>query len=536
MREAIHVGDNEIRMNHLVLGFTRARRTPGPSRRTWPVTRRGPEPRLVGLHGTRAPGSTRDRQGEEHHGRREEHRRREERPVRSRDERVPRDVRRGGTHARRASGGRAAQSDQDRQPQRAAHLLGDVHQPGRRTCLRRLDVRQCSGGERDEGQAVAGAEQQQRHEHGEVPAVRVQTREQQERGRGDQQAADHQDPHAGPGHDGRRDPGHREDHHRQRQERQTRHHRRVPQDVLEELGEVEERPHHPRDQQHPSEQSGRPRAMPEQPERRDRRGRAQLDRDEQAQQRGARDERHLGAQVGPPVGCGAHEAVDQRRRADRRRERADQVEPPGVARGLVEGQAADHQQGQPDRDVDEEDPAPRHPLGQRAAREQADGGAADRDGGEPPQRASALRRLGEPPDEQGQHRRCCERSPDPLDRAGGEQLAGGLREAAEDRGQDETADPGEQNATPPEQVAGAGTEQQEPTEGERVGVDHPGQRRGAEVEGRLDVRQRDVHDRRVEHEHELGGEDRGHDQPRSHRASVETGHQGLRGRTMRISG
>src|SRR5205085_1386031 len=43
---------------------------------------------------------------------------------------------------------------------------------------------------------------------------------------------------------------------------------------------------------------------------------------------------------------------------------------------------------------------------------------------------------------------------------------------------------------------------------ERVGVEHPGQPGRGEVQSALDVRQRDVHDGRVEHDHQLcGGDD-----------------------------
>jgi hypothetical protein len=57
---------------------------------------------------------------------------------------------------------------------------------------------------------------------------------------------------------------------------------------------------------------------------------------------------------------------------------------------------------------------------------------------------------------------------------------------------------------PAEQVGHAAAEQQEAAEHDRVGGDHPLQALLAEVEVGLDRRQRDIHDRDVEHHHELG--------------------------------
>ena len=57
-----------------------------------------------------------------------------------------------------------------------------------------------------------------------------------------------------------------------------------------------------------------------------------------------------------------------------------------------------------------------------------------------------------------------------------------------------------------EDVARAAAEQQEAAERQRVPVQHPGQAGGGEVQGVLDVRQRDVHDGGVEDDHELGAE------------------------------
>ena len=62
----------------------------------------------------------------------------------------------------------------------------------------------------------------------------------------------------------------------------------------------------------------------------------------------------------------------------------------------------------------------------------------------------------------------------------------------------EDGDAGEEGAPPAEQVAGPGAEQQQAAEGQRVGVEHPGQLGVGEAQRRLHVGQCDVHDGRVQ--------------------------------------
>ena len=66
-----------------------------------------------------------------------------------------------------------------------------------------------------------------------------------------------------------------------------------------------------------------------------------------------------------------------------------------------------------------------------------------------------------------------------------------------------TARPDDEHAATTEHVGGAAAEQQEPAEDERVRADHPLQVLLRETEIHLDRRQRDIHDRDVEHHHEL---------------------------------
>ena len=72
-------------------------------------------------------------------------------------------------------------------------------------------------------------------------------------------------------------------------------------------------------------------------------------------------------------------------------------------------------------------------------------------------------------------------------------------------GEDRDAD--QEHPAAPEEISRPRPEEEEPAEGEDVGVDHPGKRAGREPEALLNVREGDVHDRRVQHHHQLSGED-----------------------------
>ena len=66
-----------------------------------------------------------------------------------------------------------------------------------------------------------------------------------------------------------------------------------------------------------------------------------------------------------------------------------------------------------------------------------------------------------------------------------------------------SAIPTDEQAPVTEQVAEPAAEQQEPAEREQVGVHHPGERGLREAQIRPDRRQGDVHDRRVEDDHQV---------------------------------
>ena len=158
----------------------------------------------------------------------------------------------------------------------------------------------------------------------------------------------------------------------------------------------------------------------------------------------------------------------------------------------------------PDRHVDEEDPAPRERLRERAAQHEPDGGAADGDRGPDSERPRTLLALGERRRDDRERRRRDERGAETLERAEADQLSRGRRDSVEQRGGGEDDESDEEEPLPSQKVARASAEQQEAGEDERVRVDHPLQARLVlEAERRLDVRQGDVHDRRVEDDHEL---------------------------------
>ena len=79
----------------------------------------------------------------------------------------------------------------------------------------------------------------------------------------------------------------------------------------------------------------------------------------------------------------------------------------------------------------------------------------------------------------------------------------GLREPAPERGEREEHEADHEHAPAPEPVGEPPAQQQEAAEGERVSVDDPREVRPREVQVGPDRRQRDVHDRGVDDDHEL---------------------------------
>ena len=100
----------------------------------------------------------------------------------------------------------------------------------------------------------------------------------------------------------------------------------------------------------------------------------------------------------------------------------------------------------------------------------------------------------------------------------------------------EEDDAGEEDVLAPGEVAGSAAEQEEAAEDQGVGVDDPLQARVRHVEVRLDRRQCDVDDRRVEDDHELRQADEDEDEPRvdtgGHRSNLAACPGSAAGRTV----
>ena len=207
--------------------------------------------------------------------------------------------------------------------------------------------------------------------------------------------------------------------------------------------------------------------------------------------------------------------VDERHQPAGDADRPEHVE--GSMRGLVPrlGQIAQRrdEHDDPDRDVDEEDPWPRDQLRDRSAEDQPDRAPSDRDRRPHPERLGPVGPLLEGRRDDRERGRRDERGAEPLERTRADQHPGARREAVEQRCRREHDEPEQEEALAPEQVAHAPAEQQETAEDEGVGVDDPLEVRLRQPEVFLDRRQRDVHDRAVEDDHELREADDDEHQP-----------------------
>ena len=99
------------------------------------------------------------------------------------------------------------------------------------------------------------------------------------------------------------------------------------------------------------------------------------------------------------------------------------------------------------------------------------------------------------------------RGAEPLEGAERDERRFAPRETAEKRSEREDADAENEDAPTAEQIGRPAAQQEEAAEDERVRADDPLQVLLREPEVGLDGRQRDVHDRDVEDDHELHRED-----------------------------
>src|SRR4029079_2086642 len=236
---------------------------------------------------------------------------------------------------------------------------------------------------------------------------------------------------------------------------------------------------------------------------------AHLEHDERRDRDDRRGEERQDQRIGPPVGIGLDEREREREEADARGEKPGKVESLVLGRvtRLVDDEARHDDREDPDRYVDEEDPAPADVLGDEPARERADRkghrGASCPDADRHP--ALPWReRGGDDREGGGVH----ERGAGSLDDAGADQPAGARRETAEERRDREDHEPDDEDPPPPEHVGEFAAGQHEDAERERVAVEDPLELGDADAQVALDRRQRHVHDRVVEHDHEQAEGDR----------------------------
>ena len=204
---------------------------------------------------------------------------------------------------------------------------------------------------------------------------------------------------------------------RERQEAHAGLERRQPEDVLEVQRQVEEHREHRRRDRERRRLRADERRPAEQREVDHRRAVARLRREEHGERDHGDDEQHDDQAARPAVVVTFDQREDQGEQPDRERDHARRVEPAvlRIAR-LVQLAHAEDDRADPDRDVDEEDPAPREPR-----REHPAGERADRDGGADHRAPEAERRAALAPvellREEGERGREHHRPADPLDAA-----------------------------------------------------------------------------------------------------------------------
>ena len=162
-----------------------------------------------------------------------------------------------------------------------------------------------------------------------------------------------------------------------------------------------------------------------------------------------------------------------------------------------------HESGDTDRHVDEEDPLPAEGVGQDSPEQYAGHGAEAADRTPGAEGDVALTAFAERRGEDRQCGRGDDRRAEALEGAGADQRRLRPGQPRQQRGHGEHDDADEEDAAAAQHVGGPAAEQQEPAEDQGVGADHPLEVLLREPEVALDGGQSDVHDRDVEDDHEL---------------------------------
>ena len=180
--------------------------------------------------------------------------------------------------------------------------------------------------------------------------------------------------------------------------------------------------------------------------------------------------------------------------------------------GLGLPHEADSQQRGQDRDgrVDGQAPAPREVLGEHAAEQQSDRGTTAGDGAEDAEGLGSLLGIVERHRDQRECSGCQQCGENALQCARAEEQLRVHRHTAERGGGSEAQQSDQECLLAAHEVGDATPEQQEPAERQRVRGHHPLHVLRSDTQIRLRAGDGQVHDRRIEHDHELG--DRDHEQ------------------------
>jgi hypothetical protein len=239
-----------------------------------------------------------------------------------------------------------------------------------------------------------------------------------------------------------------------------------------------------------------------------------LDHEERREERGGRTEQAECLRRRPAGVVAVHDRVDREHERRRHGDRAGDVEacPRGRPRRRDEPQRQRVDRGA-DRDVHHEDGVPAEDAREDAAKEHADAPATGGDEADDAHGLRALGGLGEETHHQRQARRGDDRAAEALRRARRDEDGLRRRDAGGERCGGEDRDAGGEETAVPVEVAEAAAEKEEPAEEEHVRVHDPGEGCLGESEVLADRRERDVHDRRVEHDHEAAEREHGEGEP-----------------------
>ncbi len=223
------------------------------------------------------------------------------------------------------------------------------------------------------------------------------------------------------------------------------------------------------------------------------------------------------------MGLRIGEPVHEREQAQRRGDSPGDVDRIPLRRSVIDQQArTDDRRWHGDHEVDVQAPAPGQDLRQGTAEDEAERGAAAGNRTEDPKRRRPVGRSLERHRQQPKRRGREQRTERPLERAGGHEHAEGLGQTANRRGDREPNQTDDQGPLAPEQITELSTQQQKAAEGQRIGRDDPLPALSRETQRLLSRRDRDRHDRRVQHHHQLRDTEQSENRP-----SIRFGGRGL---------